>query len=77
MCRERVVLSFLYVTNKGDFGVDLFFVLSGFLIAYILLKECEKYGPVLDKWNFYRGRILRLYPALIIGCFYMAIILYT
>ena len=65
---------FLYVTNKGDFGVDIFFVLSGFLNVFILLKECEKYGPVIDKCNFYRGRILRLYPALIVACFYMAII---
>jgi peptidoglycan/LPS O-acetylase OafA/YrhL len=51
--------------SKGDYGVDIFFVLSGFLIAYILLKECEKFGPKVDIWNFYRGRLLRLYPAMI------------
>ena len=25
--------------GKGDYGVDIFFVLSGFLIGYILFKE--------------------------------------
>lgn len=64
----------LYVTNKGDFGVDIFFVLSGFLIAFILLKECDKFGPVIDKWNFYRGRVLRLYPCLVVACIYMCIL---
>ena len=29
--------------NNGDLAVDVFVVLSGFLIAYILLKEAQKY----------------------------------
>ncbi len=48
---------------NGDLGVDIFFVLSGFLIAYITIKENRKYGDN-DISNFYRGRFLRIWPAL-------------
>jgi peptidoglycan/LPS O-acetylase OafA/YrhL len=49
----------------GDLGVDIFFVLSGFLISYILLKEFKKYGGRIDVLNFYRGRFLRLIPVML------------
>lgn len=44
----------------GDMGVDMFFVLSGFLIAYILMKEHKKYGSI-DSGSFFRGRFLRIW----------------
>lgn len=48
---------------KGGFlGVDIFFVLSGFLITSILLKEYEKEGQISLK-NFYLRRFFRLAPA--------------
>lgn len=47
-------------------GVDVFFVLSGFLIGYILLKECEAHDGDLDTWGFLRNRFLRLWPALFV-----------
>ena len=56
----------LVLFTKGDLGVDMFFVLSGFLIAFILLKECDKYGKWLDVFNFYRGRFLRIWPMMAI-----------
>lgn len=45
------------------FGVDLFFVLSGFLITSLLLMEFRTHGR-LDYWRFYRRRFFRLMPAL-------------
>jgi len=50
----------------GDLGVDMFFALSGFLIAFILIKECQKYESPIDALNFYRGRFLRIWPAMMV-----------
>lgn len=50
----------------GFIGVDLFFVLSGYLITATLLVEFERTGSVaLGK--FYARRALRLVPALVAG----------
>lgn len=49
--------------SRGGFlGVDIFFVLSGFLITSILLKEQSKTGKISLK-NFFLRRSLRLLPA--------------
>jgi len=47
----------------GVIGVDIFFVLSGFLITALLLEEESGTGRV-DLLAFYRRRALRLFPAL-------------
>lgn len=44
-----------------SFGVDVFFLISGFLITYLLLKEKEIYGKINIK-KFYIRRILRIWP---------------
>jgi peptidoglycan/LPS O-acetylase OafA/YrhL len=49
---------------KGGFvGVDVFFVLSGFLITSLLLAEWEE-TKAIDLRAFYRRRLLRLTPPL-------------
>src|ERR1700744_1941475 len=45
----------------GGVGVTLFFLISGFLITTILLKEKVKFGKVSYK-NFYIRRSLRILP---------------
>lgn len=61
---------FANFVGNGDLGVDMFFVLSGFLIAFILLKEHKKYDGI-DVFNFYRGRCLRIWPALALCCLFI------
>lgn len=52
--------AFVYL-QMGDLGVGFFFVLSGFLITYLLEKERAKTGTISFK-NFYIRRILRIWP---------------
>lgn len=48
--------------NGGFIGVDLFFVISGFLITGFLLREHERVGRVSLR-GFYMRRIKRILPA--------------
>ncbi len=54
-----VTLERLFLT--GQDAVNLFFVLSGFLITFLLLHEREKTGTVSIR-NFYIRRAFRIYP---------------
>ncbi len=58
---------FVYLQD-GDLAVGFFFVLSAFLVTYLFEREREKKGT-LSLANFYRRRILRIWPLyfLVIG----------
>jgi peptidoglycan/LPS O-acetylase OafA/YrhL len=45
----------------GRMGVNLFFILSGFLISYLLVVEKDSTGTVSFR-SFYLRRILRIWP---------------
>jgi peptidoglycan/LPS O-acetylase OafA/YrhL len=52
----------------GWLGVPLFFVLSGYLITDLLIQEFDRTRRV-DFVGFYRRRLQRLYPALVVMLF--------
>ncbi len=54
---------------SGKVGVDVFFVISGYLISGIIFRERSK--GVHTIWQFYSRRIKRLAPALIFFLGYM------
>lgn len=49
------------VQHMGRLGVGLFFVLSGFLITYLLLQEKSNHGNI-DAKSFYLRRAFRIWP---------------
>ena len=53
---------FAWLGNDGWIGVDLFFVLSGYLIGHQLLAPLAR-GEPLDWRGFYRRRAYRILPA--------------
>jgi peptidoglycan/LPS O-acetylase OafA/YrhL len=49
--------------SRGFFGVDLFFVLSGFLITSLLFRDGDMSIKTMLR-SFYIRRVLRIFPAL-------------
>ncbi|MGY1488089.1 acyltransferase family protein [Methylobacillus pratensis] len=56
----------MYISG-GFVGVDVFFVISGFLISAIIINNLEK--ETFSFYDFYLRRIKRIFPALIIVLF--------
>lgn len=59
LCRHQRL--FQFTTTMGWIGVDLFFVLSGFLVSGLLFKEYQKFGDIKPK-RFLLRRGFKIYP---------------
>src|SRR5208282_4325811 len=64
---------FRYVIGGGLHGVQIFFVISGYLITTLLLREYNRTGSVSFK-RFYARRALRIFPAFYIYLAVLAIL---
>lgn len=58
---------FNFIKKGGGIGVQFFFVLSGFLITYIICEEKQTNGS-LNLKHFFARRVLRIWPL-----FYLAV----
>lgn len=70
-----VLMSHLQLLHYGWIGVQLFFVLSGFLITNILIREKEKPVSLKKKFkNFWVRRVLRIFPLYYLYLFFLMIL---
>jgi peptidoglycan/LPS O-acetylase OafA/YrhL len=65
-----IVLLLSRVSHAGGYGVDLFFVLSGFLITSLLVLDR---GRPHFYWNFYWKRALRIFPLYLAALLLLAV----
>lgn len=63
------------IARRGWCGVDIFFVLSGFLITWILLAELDK-ADTINLPRFYLRRAMRLQPAYFSGLVIFSLLLF-
>jgi len=54
---------FVQIINHGYLAVDFFFLLSGFVVAY---AYDDRWGK-MTQWEFYKRRLIRLQPMVIMG----------
>lgn len=58
---NKVQVVFSFGGSGGILGVTFFFILSWFLITFLMFQEKQKYGNV-NIGNFYVRRLLRIWP---------------
>src|SRR5580698_6169868 len=63
---------FIQIINHGYLGVDFFFLLSGFVIAY---SYDDRWGE-MTQWDFYKRRLIRLQPMVVMGSLIGAALFY-
>src|SRR5262245_18633597 len=61
------------VVPGGHLGVDVFFVISGYLMTLILLRESESTGTIRVS-TFFARRIRRLVPAATVVILFVALV---
>ena len=62
------------ITANGGFGVDIFFVLSGFIMGYVYHKTFELHVTKSDYFRFIWYRVARIYPLHIATMLFMLFI---
>ena len=60
--------------SGGFVGVDIFFVISGFLMTSIVVTGLEREGLAWSVRNFYFARARRILPALLALCFILLVL---
>ncbi|WP_343697752.1 acyltransferase [Flavobacterium sp.] len=63
---------FVQIINHGYLAVDFFFLLSGFVVAY---AYDDRWGK-MTQWEFYKRRLIRLQPMVIMGMIIGAVFYY-
>lgn len=63
---------FKQIINHGYLAVDFFFLLSGFVVAY---AYDDRWGK-MTQWEFYKRRLIRLQPMVIMGMIIGAVFYY-
>lgn len=63
---------FNQIINHGYLAVDFFFLLSGFVVAY---AYDDRWGK-MTQWDFYKRRLIRLQPMVIMGSLIGAALFY-
>lgn len=56
-------IRFVYYLADGNHGVDVFFIISGFLMTRVVLTEGRSFNYAKFIWN----RVLRIYPAFLLS----------
>lgn len=66
------------IINHGYLAVDFFFMLSGFVVAYAYDDRWQPTNgqPGMTVWDFFKRRIIRLQPMLIMGNLLGALLFY-
>ncbi len=62
LMKFKYLTPILFFMQDGQFGVNVFFVISGFLITLLLINEELQFGKISLKY-FYTRRIFRIFPA--------------
>jgi peptidoglycan/LPS O-acetylase OafA/YrhL len=66
-------IRFNQIINHGYLAVDFFFLLSGFVVAYAY----DDRWPRMSQWDFYKRRLIRLQPMIILGSLIGAAFFYS
>ena len=61
--------------RRGDFGVRLFFTISGFILGTLFLRNLKRTGKTLDLKSYVMRRITRLEPPYVINLIVVAALL--